>query len=375
MKRTGLLLLFLLLIIPSFSNLFAVTLKTLIILEDKYNYKKLNDIAQGVRVNYKHIKKLLRILEDNHIVDVEETVISGKDATKKNILKTIGDMKVDRDELFLVYFAGHGGMKKGKTFFSTAEGGMIYRKDFEEIVKEKPAKLKILITDACSASIEELAHKGLLDSVVPKESEVNPEIYRNLFLNYAGFLHISAASEGEFAWVSPAKGGFFSYALFYMTLYRNPSDTWEEVIAKAKSFTQKSYKKMYDSGKIPKKVLKEIKQLGIKGQTPKVYSMPVMVNSGGKNLPLKSDGQVVKLINSTENKVTYYLINGYDEPDKYVLKPGEIQTFEQPGVMEISLNGPAAKNTFLVVNNGTYYFYTDRNGEIILQSDDQQTIR
>ncbi|NPV02015.1 MAG: caspase family protein [Brevinematales bacterium] len=375
MKRTGLLLLFLLLVVPSFSNLFAVTLKTLIILEDKYNYKKLNDIAQGVRVNYKHIEKLLRILEDNHIVDVDETVISGKDATKKNILKTIGDMKVDRDELFLVYFAGHGGMKKGKTFFSTAEGGMIYRKDFEEIVKEKPAKLKILITDACSASIEELAHKGLLDSVAPKESEVNPEVYRNLFLNYTGFLHISAASEGEFAWVSPAKGGFFSYALFYMTLYRNPSDTWEEVIVKAKSFTQKSYKKMYNSGKIPKKILKEIKQLGIKGQTPKVYSMPVMVNNGEKTIPLKSEGKVVKLINSTQKTVTYYLITANKKSDKYVLKPGEMQTLEDPWPMEISIYDPVAKSTYLVFNNGTYYFFIDRNDDLVLQSDDQQAIR
>jgi hypothetical protein len=375
MKRAGLFFLLLLLIVPSFSQLFAVTLKTLIIIQDKYNYKKLNDIAQGVRVNYKHLKKLLRVLEDNDILDVDETVISGKDATKKNILKAIADIKVDRDELLLVYFAGHGGMKKGKTFFSTSEGGIIYRKDFEKVVEEKPAKLKILITDACSASIEELAHKGLLDSVAPKEADVNPEVYRNLFLNYKGFLHISAATEGEFAWVSPAKGGFFSYALFYMTLYRNPADTWEEVVAKAKSFTLKSYKKMYNSGKIPKKILKEIKKLGIKGQTPKVYSMPVMVKPvNDKSLPKNSD-TVVELKNLTDRQVVYYVVSGYGKPEKNIIKPGEIQTIEQPGTIKISLLDPEVKKSLIVLDNGKYNFYTGRNGDLELQSAGEPAIR
>ncbi|OHD56047.1 MAG: hypothetical protein A2Y33_11380 [Spirochaetes bacterium GWF1_51_8] len=349
---------------PLVSSVYAVTMKAYVIIEDQYNYKKLNEISQGVRVNYQNLKKIFRVLEENNILEVQETVIKGKNATKKNVLKGLQNLKVERDEILLVYFAGHGGMKKGKTFFSTAEGGTIFRKDFEDLVKDKPAKFILLITDACSASIEALQQKkGLLDSVTPPKVKVDPEIYKNLFLNYKGFLHITAASEGEFAWVSPVKGGYFSHALFYQTLYRNPQPTWEKVIEKAKSITQKAYKDMYKAGKIPKKVMKEIKELGIKGQNPLVYSMPEMIDAPAQWQEIDHGKQFeVEIKNLTGIGQTVYL----DVPDsgtvKLAVNPGKSIELVKSWPIKIAFSAKA--NQLITLPNGKYVLTLDRNNEI-----------
>ncbi|HPQ52778.1 MAG TPA: M64 family metallopeptidase [Spirochaetota bacterium] len=253
------------------------TLKALLIVVDDYEviYEDgvsgnneiknfIREIENGARERTKNLGRLnnfLHYLQKNNIVKLEKKVLRGKKATSKNIVTYINSAvrESKENEIFLVYFSGHGGMRdhNGNTFVYGADGNTIKRSRLNMLVNRSKARLNLLITDNGSKYIP--LNKPLVSSRFMNDRE-KKEAYINLLYNYRGMLHISAASEGE-----EAHPSFFTEALFDKTLMASPESTWEENFRVAKEKT----------AAMASRIGKE--------QTPKAYALPEYItkaNSG-----------------------------------------------------------------------------------------------
>lgn len=244
----------------------AATLKVVLIICDNYINPENNKIAQSVRVDMGTMTQLFSILEKRSIIKVEKTILQGSKATLANIRNTLKNMQAGSDDVTLVYFSGHGGMEKGKTFLLTADEQSLQRSEIEAALNAKSNRLKIIITDACSNPVDGIPANRSFSSQT--EAGMFDTVYKDLFLNYKGMMHISASTEGEYAWSNNNFGGFFTYHFVKEGLIKKPVSDWQVIFKNAKEKTSQMFMRM------PADQRAELAKDGIKNQTAKAFSMP-----------------------------------------------------------------------------------------------------
>ena len=134
--------------------------------------------------------------------------------------------------MVFIYFCGHGGKITindptfGGTFFDL-DGSFLLRKDLVSTLKAAPAwqsRLKMIITDTCSAEVPfriDVDQYGG-DSRIPLKHK--EPVYRNLFVEHEGFLHLTSATEGQYSWGDSKRGGWFTHGLVVsIDSYASPS--------------------------------------------------------------------------------------------------------------------------------------------------------
>ena len=246
----------------------AQTMHTLLVIMDGDA-----SIGPGVAGSMKQIENLLRDIERKDVCQVEKSVLKSTEdrATSDRVKKWIKDVRPASNDVVFVYFAGHGGMLNNKTFIAL-QGGILYRNELVSAMKQGQAcRLKILITDACSSDVE------------IRPPTLNPTLksaLTNLFVEHKGFLHLTAATEGEYAWVvvpgpqSTGGGGYFTNSLV-QTIYAYPDDdgdgfvSWSEIFNATKKKTMALFDAAYPGFSAERKA--DLRQRGITSQTPKYY--------------------------------------------------------------------------------------------------------
>ena len=100
---------------------------------------------------------------------------------------------------------------------------------------------------------------------------------KHLFGQHEGFLHLNAASEGQYSWSHLELGSFFTIAL--MELISDISDTdrdgfvaWQEVFELTRDVTEEIFEQVYPH--FPQSKKQDLRRRGITSQTPKAYSLP-----------------------------------------------------------------------------------------------------
>ena len=232
-------------------------------------------IGNNVEVDRKRVKQLLGAVQ-NGICEVKTTtLLSSKDtATRDGILQWVQNINIAIDDIVFIYYAGHGGMNRdGKTFLAT-EGQWIFRSELVNAMEQgKAARLTILITDCCSSLVQSNLEPTLQSS--RSMTRLTQRILQNLFLEHKGFLHVTAATEGQYGWSNRVTGGWFTRN-FINALDSNPDQnqdtflSWEEVFVKARENTEKTFRQTTFTTEQQTKM----KRLGITSQTPKAYSLP-----------------------------------------------------------------------------------------------------
>lgn len=292
------------------STLFAVPkLTAVLVIADEYEDAEMNNIAESVRRDLGTVGGLLNVLEKRNLYQVNKIVLKGKDATEQKVKSTISSLSISPDDIFMVYFSGHGGMDSKGTFLVTREGAFLYRVDLENAVKSKNARLKILITDACSNDIEGIAAARSFRTSRSSLDGKFDEIYKKLFGEYQGFMSLSASSEGEYAWSDDNYGGYFTYYFIKEGLTKSPANTWDEIFNSSRQKVVQMFNRM------PADQRNELKAEGIDSQTPKAYSLPIGKNGAApppvKPTPTTPDVQPVtakiSIINNTSKSINYYL--------------------------------------------------------------------
>lgn len=279
----------------------TVNIRAILVICDHYATPENNSIAQQVRVDLGTVSQMLDILQKRNIANVEKTVLQGTNAKMTNILETLNNIKTGKDDIIFYYFSGHGLMKNDKTYMLTADEKDLARDQVVSIIGSKNARLKMLISDCCSNSVDDIpVAKSINRSAQKIEAGEFDPIYKDLFLGYEGTMHLNAATEGEKAYTDLIHGGFFTYHLFKEGLIKKPTNNWTEIFNNARIKTSQMFMSVDADTKAG--LAKE----GIVSQTAKAYSMP-KPKGLGKNPVLP------KTPNLTP-KINIYNYSSYDLP-------------------------------------------------------------
>ncbi|MBN1411348.1 MAG: caspase family protein [Spirochaetales bacterium] len=242
-------------------------LQLILILADDYEDPANNQIAAGVRSDGRTVRMFVELLEKQDILKVKKNIeLTGRQVTRTNILNAIKNAKVGKDDVLMVYYSGHGAVtgRGERHMIFPCVGQPVYRDELDAAIKKKNTRLAMLITDACSSSIDGF-------KVPPSRSRASTRnATKNLKELFAcqGYLSLTAASELEMA-MGPDSGGFFTTAFIKDVLISNPPATWKEVLTR----TQKLVMSIYDE--LPGKVKAQNKEIsGQTTQRPMAYSMP-----------------------------------------------------------------------------------------------------
>ena len=233
-------------------------------------------VGPNVRVDKKRIQHILDSVQNELSWDVERTdLLSSEDtATRAEILEWIKNIRANPNDVVFIYYAGHGGMNRNKETFLATEGQYLYRKELVNALENvKLPRLTCLITDCCSSLVQSALDPTLQSS--RSGARAAGVVLKNLFLEHKGFLHLTSATEGQYAWSSVVSGGWFTLSLIN-AMETDPDGnrdrflSWEEVFVKARENTEK----LFAQSTFTAEQQARMRQLGITSQTPKAYALP-----------------------------------------------------------------------------------------------------
>ena len=172
--------------------------------------------------------------------------------TKDRVLQWVREVRPEKNDVVFIYFVGHGGkanIADDSTFngtFFALEGPLkqkyLFRRDLVNTLKAAPAwqtRLKMIITDTCSAEVPFEIDVEEYDTVVTPLKHKEP-VYRNLFVEHEGFLHLTSATEKQYSWGDSKRGGWFTHGLVSaIDSYASPSAAsrfvkWDKAFTDAK---------------------------------------------------------------------------------------------------------------------------------------------
>ena len=270
----------------------AQTVHALLIImdEDHLAQEGEDGIGPGCAVDRHYIENLLLSnVEDICKVETKTLLSSDGTATPRQVARWLDSVNSASDDVVFIYYSGHGGMgdwANQRTFLATLEEDL-WRDDLVEWIDTKTggARLKMLLTDCCSNTNEPPPKSQQIEKAAVT---ADVQMFKNLFLEHHGLLHITGATEGEFSWGSNPEyldrpwtfldggyGGAFTRGIINALesgpdLNEDGFVSWEEVFIKTRENTMASFK----ASRFSDKALRDMERLGITNQTPKAYSLP-----------------------------------------------------------------------------------------------------
>ena len=344
-----------------------VTVKAVLVICDHYENPDNNKIAQSLRVDLATLNQMLDIIKDRKIVNVEKTVLQGTKATKVNIVNTLKALQNGNDDIILYYFTGHGFMEKGKTFMLTSDEKNLGRDEVASIIESKKARLNMLISDCCSNAIDDLTMARSINRSGQKIAAGDfDQIYKDLFLGYEGFMHLSAATEGEKAFSNNDLGGFFTYHFIKEGLVKKPVNNWTEIFTDSKNKTSQLFMKMDDQSK------SNLAAEGIKNQTAKAYSLPKaksgVISKQPANIGIIPRG-TINIFNYTESNISFFIDN--NDPSKEWVESQVMEKSVAAGKSVMINQGVAIvgyefkdQDYYFELENGDYFLAIDEVGSL-----------
>ena len=305
----------LILLIFTFSGLCSITTTAeaqevhalLIIIGDR-------DIGNGVDKNRALIMNMLKQLSDDCTVKL--TLMKSKDdyqgeiarityinqknrgqkTTQQGIIeswqvaKWLANLRPKPEDTVFIYYTGHGEIDPFGTHELIFDPGVKDdtpdRAKLSQQLKEKRARLRMLITDTCSSPSRDLPESALKPLAGVRERK-RPNYPSDLFLKHEGFLDITAASPGQFAIVHNDLGGHFTIALlahgFTAAADTNNDDflSWQETFKKTKAQT----KLLYGQAEFDDEINADLRENRQTTQTPTAHELPRAQLTGTLTVP------------------------------------------------------------------------------------------
>jgi hypothetical protein len=188
-------------------------LRVLLVIDSNSNLKKSVLIDQG------SMTEVLKVGVPPSRYDLK--VLSGDNATPDRIIEYYRNLKTGPDEGLLFFYAGHGGTKKDHTL--TMQGGHLSRQTLINAMRQKRARLIVVLTDCCSTPIRVKPDftVGALPPP-PEPTEIAP-LHRCLFFQHRGIVDITAATL-DASLGDEEIGGFFTHTFNQLMLRRQLKD-------------------------------------------------------------------------------------------------------------------------------------------------------
>ena len=234
-------------------------------------------------VSMEMIESLLEDVVETTNCNLKKTYLfaSKREMTSERILQWLAEMRPGRDDVVFLYYNGHGYANKEsrQLHLNLLDNEHFLRNVIALPMRGLACRLKILITDSESHGppITEPFNvfENLYRSVNGNKSLSREDAYTHLFFEHEGFLNLTAATEGEYAFAD-FEGGWFTRS-FVQTIYafhELDSDfdafiSWEEVFQRARQKTMALF-----SEKAPEashEITQQLRAAGIRSQRPKYY--------------------------------------------------------------------------------------------------------
>ena len=217
--------------------------------------------------------------EPHGIISKKQGIIRGTD-----VKDWLHKLHPSQEDTVLIYYNGHGSMRSFDSEhvlnFDQSKDA-VPRAKLREWLEQKPANLKMFITDTCSNYAET---SGPDLSVSFSEDLPKNRLYtEDLFLQHVGTLDITAAAPGQFVFGSNSVGGYFTAALVEsftaeadgILSSKEAADgflSWDEVLAQCKLRTANLFNDTNLSSEQT-------------AQTPRIHSLPSRIrNSAEKTI-------------------------------------------------------------------------------------------
>jgi len=122
--------------------------------------------------------------------------------TRNNILATLQSVAnaTAKDDLLLFYYSGHGEASAGQSYLAARDGRRLIPRDtaaplarVEEIIREAPARAKVIIIDSCHSGAD-FSGKG--------PQAMSEEFIRHVFEQAEGMAVLTSCQQGELSYES-----------------------------------------------------------------------------------------------------------------------------------------------------------------------------
>ena len=273
------------------------------------------DIRPSVEKNESSMQTLLRQVSEN--CEVHMTIMKSTDETtgtinektlangnvtaqsstqqigiiKANqVVQWIRDLRTEGEDTILIYYSGHGSMDAVGThilnFDPAVTNDFVARDGLRSRLEQKEARLKMLITDTCSNRVQT---PPPIARVFAKVQSRERRYTKNLFLEHSGFVDITAAADGQYAWGNDEIGGYFTVSLigsFTAEADANQDGflSWKGVFDVTRSKTRK----LFSETTFLSHNQRKLDEAGQTSQTPTKYSLPVKLKQAEATLDITS---------------------------------------------------------------------------------------
>ena len=220
-----------LIVATSYSS--AATLHAIIVAD-------INDwsVGESVKTDRKKIKRLAESISRYTGLTLKTYDIYGHQLSHHKVMTTLNGLSVGRKDVVFFYYAGHGGNSDVGTGwpFMDLKGGRFELKEVHSTLKSKNPRFFLVIGDTCNN------FKGNFSITESRGGQggegSRTENYKQLFLNYRGYIMASSSEPGQSSWGNRQDGGFFTYGFLKslnqeLASYSSPN--WYSIMKRAEA--------------------------------------------------------------------------------------------------------------------------------------------
>lgn len=180
-------------------------------------------IGAGMTSDMKNMRNAIQIIVSTLDCEYEEKIFDGSVCTKEDVTNYINNMDVERDDVVIFFYGGHGTHAMNNTsdpwpqmcMNTNIESLFMPVASVEKMLSAKQPKLRIILTNCCNKEQAGVSIKPLYaQSAGPTmQSEYNAESFKKLFLDSKGKVMMTSSKLGQYSWCGINGGLFTNYLL------------------------------------------------------------------------------------------------------------------------------------------------------------------
>jgi len=182
-----------------------------------------NNIGVGMTSDMKNMANAIQIIAANLNCEFEMEVFDGQHCTKANVTNYINEMEVERDDIVLFFYGGHGthAVNNESDPFpqmcmnTNIESLFMPVASVEKLIAAKHPKLRVILANCCNKEQLGVTIKPLYaqSTGATMLSDYNAAAFKKLFLEAEGKVIMTSSKLGQYSWCG-ANGGLFTNYLF-----------------------------------------------------------------------------------------------------------------------------------------------------------------
>lgn len=183
-------------------------------------------IGVGMQSDLKNVRNAIQIIVSMLDCEYDEQVFDGPVCTKNNVKNYIKNMDVERDDVVIFFYGGHGTHAMNDAgdpwpqmcMNTNIESLYMPVAEVEKLFSAKQPKLCVILTNCCNKEQSGVSVKPLYaQSAGPTmQNDYNMVAFKKLFLDSQGLVMMTSSKLGQYSWCGDGGGLFTNYLLYVL---------------------------------------------------------------------------------------------------------------------------------------------------------------